>query len=128
MAVRRADLEEQNGEAVILRFPDRAGGARRRRFARRRLAVGLAVLTTLMLTARLAGAVVDDGWGLAPPVSVRGELAGGRVAVVRPGETLWDLAHRYAPGDDPRAVVDELAAVNRLDGPLQAGTRIRIPD
>lgn len=44
--------------------------------------------------------------------------AGARVAVrhvtVRPGETLWQLAERIAPGSDPRVTVAKLEAVNRL--------------
>jgi len=36
--------------------------------------------------------------------------------VVRPGDTLWSIARRVSPSGDPRPVVDELAAANRLDG------------
>jgi hypothetical protein len=30
--------------------------------------------------------------------------------VVEPGDSLWSIAQRVAPGRDPRAVVDQLAA------------------
>jgi Tfp pilus assembly protein FimV len=51
-----------------------------------------------------------------------------RAYVVRPGDTLWALASRIAgPGSDPRPVVDELVAANRLSGPLQAGSILRLP-
>jgi len=30
--------------------------------------------------------------------------------VVEPGDSLWSIAQRVAPGQDPRAVVDQLAA------------------
>ena len=34
----------------------------------------------------------------------------GPSTVVRPGDSLWSVAARLAPGDDPRPVVDALAA------------------
>lgn len=33
--------------------------------------------------------------------------------VVRPGDSLWTVARRLAPGEDPRPVVDALAAARR---------------
>lgn len=36
--------------------------------------------------------------------------------VVRPGETLWQLARQAAADEDPRAVVDRLIEANKLDG------------
>jgi nucleoid-associated protein YgaU len=36
--------------------------------------------------------------------------------VVRQGDTLWSIARRVSPNDDPRPVVDALAATNGLDG------------
>jgi hypothetical protein len=55
--------------------------------------------------------------------------SGGRHAVViRSGQTLWDLARRYAPGDmDPRAYVDTIVQLNHLTGMPAAGTKIRLP-
>jgi hypothetical protein len=52
-----------------------------------------------------------------------------RAVVVRPGQTLWDLADRYAPeGVDPRAYVDAVVQINHLEGrPPAAGERIRLP-
>jgi hypothetical protein len=55
--------------------------------------------------------------------------AGARVPVrqvtVRPGETLWNLAARIAPGADPRVVVARLEAVNHLAGDeVAAGQRL----
>jgi len=47
--------------------------------------------------------------------------------VVEPGDTLWSIARRVAPGRDPRPVVDGLIEVNDLRGGLQAGQELSIP-
>jgi hypothetical protein len=46
---------------------------------------------------------------------------------VKPGDTLWSIARRIAPDQDPRPVVDELIADNHLQGSLQAGQAIELP-
>jgi LysM repeat protein len=35
--------------------------------------------------------------------------------VVRQGDTLWSIAQRVAPGEDPRALVDAITAANGVD-------------
>jgi nucleoid-associated protein YgaU len=48
--------------------------------------------------------------------------------VVRAGETLWSIAERVAPGEDPRVVVDRIVRVNRVDpGGLVPGQALVIP-
>jgi len=46
---------------------------------------------------------------------------------VRPGDTLWSIALRVAPGRDPRPVVDQLIEDNHLRGDLQVGQSINLP-
>jgi hypothetical protein len=46
---------------------------------------------------------------------------------VKPGDTLWSIACRIAPGQDPRRVIDQLIADNHLRGSLQAGQAIDLP-
>jgi LysM domain len=47
---------------------------------------------------------------------------------VRPGDTLWSIAQRIAPGRDPRPVVDQLIEDNHLQGgDLQVGQAIDLP-
>ena len=46
---------------------------------------------------------------------------------VKPGDTLWSIARRIAPGQDPRPVVDELINENHLRGSLQAGQALEVP-
>jgi Tfp pilus assembly protein FimV len=47
--------------------------------------------------------------------------------VVEPRDTLWSIARRVAPGQDPRPVVDGLIDANDLRGGLQAGQELSIP-
>ena len=47
--------------------------------------------------------------------------------VVEPGDTLWSIARRVAPGRDPRPVVDGLIRANDLRAGLQAGRELSIP-
>jgi LysM domain-containing protein len=47
--------------------------------------------------------------------------------VVEPGDTLWSIARRVAPGQDPRPVVDGLIEANDVRGGLQAGQELSIP-
>jgi Tfp pilus assembly protein FimV len=47
--------------------------------------------------------------------------------VVEPGDTLWSIARRVAPGRDPRPVVDGMIEANDLRGELQAGQELSIP-
>jgi Tfp pilus assembly protein FimV len=44
--------------------------------------------------------------------------------VVQPGDTLWSIARRVAPGRDPRPVVDGMVETNDLHGGLQAGQEL----
>ena len=49
------------------------------------------------------------------------------VYVVRPGDTLWEIASRLAGPGDPRPIVDEIAARNRLDATLVPGETLVLP-
>ena len=51
-----------------------------------------------------------------------------RYLTVQPGQTLWQIAEKVAPADDPRATVDRIRSLNGLDTrPVQAGQRIVVP-
>jgi hypothetical protein len=47
--------------------------------------------------------------------------------VVQPGDTLWSIARRVAPGQDPRPVVDGLIEANGVRGGLRTGQELSIP-
>jgi hypothetical protein len=87
------------------------------------------MLVILLLAALLAlvvpSLVSASGRGRATRVAYAER---GRISyTVKPGDTLWDIARRIAPGQDPRTVVDELIADNHLQGSLQAGQAIDLP-
>ena len=87
---------------------------------RRRIAVVLAGLALVLVMAQ-AGAALG-GSSLAAPE--RHPTSPHLVTVVvRPGDSLWSIAARLAPGEDPRPVVDELEAA-RHGAPLQPGETI----
>lgn len=48
--------------------------------------------------------------------------------VVRIGDTLWSIAERLVPGEDPRPLVDALQGANGVDaGSLVPGQTLVIP-
>jgi hypothetical protein len=122
MAVRHEDLSAAGHEAVVYAFP----GARVRRAAarevmlvrRRRSLIGVVGLLVVMF-GLLAGPRATA------PASRPGTP---RAVTARAGDTLWELATRYAPeGMDARAYLDAIIELNGLDGSLPEGTRIRLP-
>jgi hypothetical protein len=120
MAARVQDLTAKTGR--IYRFPierARAGSVRAVRL-RRSVAIGLLALG---LAGLLAG---DSSGGVA--ADERPSRAT-RTLIVRPGDSLWDVAAAHAPeGTDPRAYVDALVELNDLDGgAVPAGARLRLP-
>ncbi|MGB6412679.1 MAG: LysM peptidoglycan-binding domain-containing protein [Candidatus Cybelea sp.] len=48
---------------------------------------------------------------------------------VRPGDTLWGIAAAHsAPNTDLQEVVDRISDVNHLNGTIQPGQHLRIPE
>ena len=49
--------------------------------------------------------------------------------VVRGGETLWDIASRIAPGEDPRVVIGDIVDLNNLSdaGSIRLGQKLFVP-
>jgi LysM repeat protein len=76
---------------------------------------------------------------VAPPASQAADpapagVAGGqpdqpRVAVVRPGDTLWSVAARHLPSQDPVGMIEEIRRLNRLpDHTIHPGQELILPD
>jgi hypothetical protein len=90
------------------------------------LAVLVAVTGAVLLTggaSALAGTGGTGGSG-----SSGGPVAPAERVTVRPGETLWQIAERAAPGADPRETVQRILDLNGLQtSQVQAGTALRLP-
>ncbi|GAB3212508.1 LysM peptidoglycan-binding domain-containing protein [Marinactinospora thermotolerans] len=78
----------------------------------------MAVLTTVALGASTAGASTDALLPTATPT-----------VIVEEGDTLWEIAERVRPGDDPRRTVHELVELNGLaNSALEPGQELLVPD
>jgi len=111
----------QSRRAIRRRVPDRATRIRRRRLA---ALVALVVAGVLVWGAvRVAvPAVVGTSVGTGDPEPL--PVTDGTY-VVQPGDTLWSIARRLAPDDDPRPIVAELRE-RYGDAALDAGDRLEL--
>ena len=101
---RRPKLRVIDPESCRQRYPRPARRHSHAVYRRRRVLAALAGLGLLLAVAR-AG-VAFGGSSLA----AAGRLPHVQRVVVQPGDSLWSIAQRAAPGHDPRPVVDQLAA------------------
>jgi hypothetical protein len=92
-------------------------------FRRRRIVFAVLALGVVVVTGQ-AGAALG-GSSLAAPER-RPSLTASRTVVVQTGDTLWAIAHRMAPNEDPRPIVDALVAAYG-SGPLIPGATLRLP-
>jgi Na+-transporting methylmalonyl-CoA/oxaloacetate decarboxylase gamma subunit len=89
------------------------------RLTRRGRLIVLLLLSGLLLAAFSMGRVSSQAAGPERPP---------RAVVVAPGDTLWSIAAKASPQEDPRVVVDRIAEVNHLDGAtLRPGQRLLVP-
>ncbi|WP_052809859.1 LysM peptidoglycan-binding domain-containing protein [Streptomonospora alba] len=83
-----------------------------------------AVLASLVMAATTGGASASG----APAESAIREEAPSTV-VVRDGDTLWEIAERVRPADDPRSTVHEIVRENGLgESELEPGQELVMPD
>ena len=83
------------------------------------------LVLTVALLVLIAGFTLGHGSSLA---AGRGAQAGQHSVIVRPGETLWSLAARIAPHQDPRLVVADIQSANDLSGAaVQPGQQLLVP-
>jgi hypothetical protein len=90
----------------------------RTRVRRRRLTAGGLLVLALSVAAPAVSAAVTSG-------PSRGTDAR---YVVQPGDTLWRIAVRHAPGSDPRRVIQSIVDANQVDaGTLVPGQVLVVP-
>lgn len=119
MAVRSEELTYQR-DAIVYRFPT----ARRSLAARRAVRRRRAALASVGFVVVIAGLFASGPEGSAPAAPAGGP----RAVTIHQGETLWDVASRYAPaGMDVRTYIDAVLERNELSSLPAAGTRIRLP-
>lgn len=121
MALRRDELFDPT-PGLVVPFPlgvARARARRARMLARRRRTA--AVAAGLCLAVAVGGSATRGATVASAPGAPRS-------TALAAGESLWDVAERYAaPGTDPRAYVGALQDLNGLEGAPVAGRSIRLP-
>lgn len=98
------------------------------------VALAAALIVGALLAVRVAqGQPPDQDWAgtvAAASPSVGGELVAAGpddlIVVAAPGDSLWSIAERYAPGHDRRDAIDTLADLNG-GSTVQVGQKIVIP-
>jgi LysM domain len=87
----------------------------------------LVLVLVVTLLAVLAGLTLGHGSSLAAS-GAPSSHASRHTVIVAPGQTLWALASRVAPHQDPRLVVANIEAINHLtSSTVQAGQRLLVP-
>jgi hypothetical protein len=95
--------------------------ARRSRLTRRGRVLLVLVLAVLLLATFSLGRASSDAGTPSRHAQVTH-------VTVRPGETMWQVATRVAPGNDPRITVQRLMDLNGMSSPeLRAGQSLVIP-
>ena len=89
---------------------------------------GRLLVTALTLLLLVAAAVVLTGGMPATAGTDRPTAVTAQRVTVAPGETLWQIAERVAPGTDPRETVARILDLNGLQtAQVQVGTALLLP-
>lgn len=107
-------------DATRLPPVDVAGGPRRVDLAAECAVLGGVAALSFLVVLLLGLFAVDGGRSPVPRHT--------SIVRVQAGDTLWEIADRYAPDSDPRAVVRRIIELNDLErASLAAGDVLRIP-
>ena len=89
---------------------------------------GRLLVTALTLLLLVAAAVLLTGGMPATAGTDRPTAVTAQRVTVAPGETLWQIAERVAPGTDPRETVAQILELNGLQtAQVQVGTALLLP-
>jgi hypothetical protein len=90
---------------------------------------GRLLLALVVLVVAVAAAVLLTGGGTAAAgADPARDTHAAAVVTVRPGETIWAIAERVAPGSDPRDTVQAILDLNGLQtSQVRVGTALRLP-
>ena len=89
---------------------------------------GRLLVTGVVLLVLVAAAVLLSGGVPATAGTDRGAPVTAERVTVAPGETLWQIAQRVAPGTDPRETVARILDLNGLQtAQVQVGTALLLP-
>ncbi len=81
------------------------------------------ILITVLIF--LVAGLINTGWLAKAAGSTEQELA---VVLVEEGESLWQIAERIQPHQDPRRVIAEIREINRLSSVnLFPGQKLIVP-
>ena len=95
------------------------------RITRRGRIVLVLTLVALLLAAFSLGSQATQAAGVATGAGGAPQL---QQTTVQPGESLWSVAQRIAPDNDPREVVSQIRRLNGLtSSQLQVGQQLLLP-
>lgn len=86
-------------------------------YALRRLVIALAAIT--LLTGLF--------WGVETIAFSASPVSSGTEYIVKPGDTLWSIAHNHAPNSDPRRTVEAIRTLNGIGADIRPGQQILLP-
>jgi LysM repeat protein len=89
---------------------------------------GRLLLTLLAVVTLVAAGVLAAGGPSAIAGTEPGTAATAERVTVRPGDTLWAIAERAAPGVDPRETIAQILDLNALESSaVRAGSVLLVP-
>ena len=109
---------------VTSRHPHKAA-----RFAlRRAMVIAVAVVLAMIGYVSVSNSAAQAN-ALSTKVGATVQANEFKYVTVAPGDSLWSIAQKYAPSQDPRDFISDLVALNNLgDSLVQTGQRLALPN
>ena len=113
-----------SNNVTYVNFLQAATPQTRLRMTRRgRRVLAIAVALPFVIAAFVAA--LNSGGAIATQETVTNEFS---YVTISQGQSLWDIAKTIAPQADPRDVIAQIVTLNGLEGELQPGQKIAIPE